>query len=331
MTNDAPEISLVIPVFRESAHVSEAVRTIQGHLGGACSDYEMILVDDGSPDDTWGYVVKEAQASPFVRGIRLSRNFGKEHAVAAGLEAARGRAVIVMDGDLQHPPSVLPEMITAWREGKAQIVEGVKTNRGNEPLLYGMFAALFYGLLRKLSGFDLRGASDYKLLDRRVVDAWLRLRERNLFFRGMTAWLGFSRHQISFQVAPRVGGRSRWSFFALVKLATTAVTGFSSVLLQLVTIFGLMFLSFALILGAYTVSYWAVGRAATGFTTVILLLLIIGGTLMVSLGVMGLYLARIYDEVKARPRYLVSESIGFPASAATQAGAASADRLLNVT
>lgn len=312
-----PEVSLVIPMYRESAQVSATVTAIQAQLAGACSEYEIILVDDGSADDTWSYVVKEAQSSPFVRGIRLSRNFGKEHAVAAGLEASRGRAVIVMDGDLQHPPTLLPEMIAAWREGKGQIVEGVKSDRGREPLLYRMFAASFYGILKKLSGFDLRGASDYKLLDRKVVDAWLRLRERNLFFRGMTAWLGYPRHQIAFKVEPRVGGKSRWSVFALVRLAFTAVTGFSSVLLHLVTFFGIVFLIFAMILGAYTLSYWATGRAVTGFTTVILLLLIIGSLLMVSLGVIGLYLARIYDEVKARPRYLVSENIGFSADVET--------------
>jgi glycosyltransferase involved in cell wall biosynthesis len=228
--------------------------------------------------------------------------------------------VIVMDGDLQHPPSLLLEMIDAWRQGKGHIVEGIKTNRGDEPLLYGVFAAGFYGLLKRLSGFDLRGASDYKLLDRKVVDAWLRLRERNLFFRGMTAWLGFPRHQIPFEVAPRVGGRTRWSFLALVRLALTAVTSFSSVLLQLVTFFGILFLAFALILGAYTLSYWAAGRAVTGFTTVIVILLIIGSALMISLGVIGLYLARIYDEVKARPRYLVCENIGFTEGAPAAQG-----------
>jgi len=302
-------------MYRESEHVGVSLRTIQSKLAEACSDYELIVVDDGSPDDTWEHITREAQNSPFIRAIRLSRNFGKEHALAAGLEAARGRAVIVMDGDLQHPPELLPGMIDLWRKGEADVVEAVKIDRGDEPLLYRIFALGFYRLLRKLSSFDLRGASDYKLMDRRVVAAWLRMPERNLFFRGMTAWLGYRRVQIPFEVAPRVGGQSRWTFYALTMLALTAVTAFSAVLLQLVTFFGILFLVFALGLSAYTLTFWLMGRAVTGFTTVILLLLIIGSLLMVSLGVIGLYLARIYDEVKRRPRYLVAQTIGFASEA----------------
>jgi polyisoprenyl-phosphate glycosyltransferase len=311
MNAPVPEISIVVPMFRESGHVFAVAQAIQSFVGQCADSYEIILVDDGSPDDTWAHMDRSAREVPGVRAMRLSRNFGKEYAVAAGLERARGRCAIVMDGDLQHPPALIPKMIQIWRDGGADVVEAVKTSRGDEGTLSAALANGFYSLLRKLSGFDLQNASDFKLLDRKVVAAWMRLRERNLFFRGMTAWLGFRRTQVDFQVPPRVGGNSRWSLYALARLAVTAITAFSSSLLQLVTLMGLVFLAFALLLGLYTMIIWWSGRAETGFTTVIVLLLIIGGVLMMSLGIIGLYLGRIYDEIKARPRYLVSETIGF--------------------
>ncbi len=303
-----PELSIVIPMFRESGHVPVSLAEIESHVGRCCSDYEIIVIDDGSPDDTWEQIRRYAADHPCCRGMRLSRNFGKEHAVSAGLEHASGRAAIVMDGDLQHPPALIGKMLDPWRTGQADIVEAVKTDRGSESVASALFAQSFYRMLRWLSGFDLQNASDFKLLDRKVIDAWKRLSERNLFFRGMTAWLGFRRVQVPFQVPDRVGGRSQWSFVSLVRLAMTAVTAFSSSLLQLVTLCGLFFLAFSLIWAAYTLSFWFAGRAVEGFTTVILLLLVIGSLIMISLGIIGLYLARIYDEVKGRPRYVISET-----------------------
>ena len=306
-----PEISIVVPMFRESGHVPTVAQTIQSFVAQCAESYEIILIDDGSPDDTWAHMSRAAREVPGVVAVRLSRNFGKEYAVAAGLERARGRCVVVMDGDLQHPPALIPRMVKIWRGGEADVVEAVKTSRGDEGSLNAVLANGFYSMLKKLSGFDLQNASDFKLLDRKVVAAWLRLRERNLFFRGMTAWLGFRRVQVPFEVPPRVGGRSQWSFYALLRLAMTAITAFSSSLLQLVTLMGMVFLGFALLLGAYTVLLWVLGRAVTGFSTVIVLLLIVGSVLMMSLGIIGLYLGRIYDEIKARPRYLVAETAGF--------------------
>ena len=306
------ELSVVVPMFRESAHVPSVLSTIESHLESCTASFELIVVDDGSPDDTWDQIRRYAAGHKAVRGLHLSRNFGKEHAVTAGLELARGRAVIVMDGDLQHPPALIPTMLEYWQKNQADVVEAVKTNRGAESTLSTLFATAFYKLFRHLSGFDLENASDFKLLDRKVVDAWMCLRERNLFFRGMTAWLGFRRVQVPFLVPDRVGGRSRWSLFTLLRLALTAVTAFSSALLQLVTICGTAFLGFSILWGLYTVYVWVRHRAAEGFSTVILLQLLIGSLIMISLGVIGLYLARIYDEVKGRPRYLISETVGVP-------------------
>jgi polyisoprenyl-phosphate glycosyltransferase len=308
---DNPELSVVVPMYCESDNVGVAIEAIAAHVAAACESYEIIAVDDGSPDDTWERLVAESRLRPHLKAIRLSRNFGKEHALSAGLEMSRARGVIVMDADLQHPPELIPEMVARWREGDVDIVEAVKRSRAHDRMRHRMSAGVFYGLLKLLSGFDLRGATDFKLLDRRVVAAWERMPERSLFFRGMVAWLGFRRAKVSFDVPQRVGGVSKWSLFALVRLAVGAVTAFSSTLLQLVTFFGLLFLAFAVVLAAQTLLMKLRGHAVTGFATVILLLLMIGSLLMISMGLIGLYLARIYDEVKGRPRFVVAESLGF--------------------
>jgi glycosyltransferase involved in cell wall biosynthesis len=241
--------------------------------------------------------------------VRLSRNFGKELALCAGLERAGGDAVIVMDGDGQHPPSLLPVMVKTWLSSGADIVQAVKVKRGRESVSSKLGALLFYLILNKLSGFELKGASDYKIMNRKVIDTWLAMRERNVFFRGMTAWMGFKTIQIPFEVAPRRAGKSGWSYLTRAKLALVGITTFSSFPLHLVTFVGLIFFVFAVGLGIQTLYLKLAGRAFTGFTTVILLELIIASLLMISLGIIGEYLARIYEEVKGRPRYIITDSI----------------------
>jgi glycosyltransferase involved in cell wall biosynthesis len=301
-------ISIVIPVFQESEALSPFLAAIRHVLDQVGVSYEVVLVDDGSSDNTWPIIAQEAKTSATVRGFRLSRNFGKESALCAGLEKARGAAVVVMDGDGQHPASLLPEMIRMWRATGADIVQAVKRSRGQESLSSKAGALLFYAILDKFSGFDLRGASDFKLMSRKTVDAWLRMGERNVFFRGMTAWMGFTTVQIPFEVAQRTQGHSTWSYLKRLRLAITGITAFSSLPLQLVTFAGGIFLVFSVILGVQTIYLKLAGQAVSGFATVILLELIIGSLLMISLGVIGEYIARIYREVKGRPRYLVSES-----------------------
>lgn len=302
-------ISVVVPIFCEGDHLRGFLVSVREALTQSGVHHELVLVDDGSSDSTWQIIAAEAQAAPAIRAFRLSRNFGKEAALCAGLEHARGDAVILMDADGQHPPSLLPNLIHAWTHSGADIVEAVKTRRGRESLSDKLGALLFYFLLKRLSGFDFRGASDFKLMNRRAVNAWLSLHERNVFFRGMTAWLGFSTTQIPFEVVARAGGHSTWSLFKRVKLALTGITAFSSLPLQLVTFAGAIFLVFSVLLGAQTLYLKATGQAVSGFATVILLELIIGSFLMISLGIIGEYLARIFEEVKARPRYVISEAI----------------------
>jgi polyisoprenyl-phosphate glycosyltransferase len=302
-------LSVVIPVFREGAHLPAFLTAVRASLSQCNLPYELVLVDDGSPDDTWGVIVGEGKTSQAIRALRLSRNFGKESALCAGLEYARGDAVIVMDADGQHPPSLIPNMVRMWQASGADIVEAVKRRRGRESLSSKLGALLFYFILNKLSGFHFKGASDFKLMNRKTVDAWLKMHERNVFFRGMTVWMGFTTVQIPFEVVPRSAGQSTWSVFKRLKLALVGITAFSSFPLHLVTFAGVIFLGLSVLLGIETLYLKLTGQAVSGFATVILLELIIGSLLMISLGIIGEYLARIYEEVKGRPRYIVAESI----------------------
>jgi polyisoprenyl-phosphate glycosyltransferase len=302
-------ISIVLPVFNEFDSLSSLLDKIEATVPADIA-HEFVLIDDGSVDRSWEEIRRLAGLRGNVRAARFSRNFGKEYAIAAGLETAQGDAVIIMDADGQHPVSLIPQMIELWSTGEVDIIEGVKSDRGRESVSTRIGAGVFYLLWTRLSGFDLEAASDYKLLDRRVVEAFLALDERNLFFRGMTAWLGFRRVQIPFEVAPRTGGSSGWSLFRLMRLAVAGLTGFSAAPLHLVSFAGIIFLLFAFLFAIQTLYVYLSGHAVTGFATVILLLLIIGSLLMFSLGIIGEYLARIYEEVKRRPRYVIAERIG---------------------
>jgi dolichol-phosphate mannosyltransferase len=304
-----PLLSVVIPVFREGRQLSSFLRAVQSSVSQCNLQYELVLVDDGSPDDTWRVITAEAKGSRVTRALRLSRNFGKEAALCAGLEHARGDAVIVMDADGQHPPALIPDMVQTWQSSGADIVEAVKCKRGRESLSSKVGAFLFYFILNRLSGFHFQGASDFKLMNRKAIDAWLRMHERNVFFRGMTVWMGFATVKIPFEVVPRSAGQSTWSVFKRLKLALTGITAFSSFPLHLVTFAGLIFLGLSVLLGIETLYLKLTGQAVSGFATVILLELTIGSLLMISLGIIGEYLARIYEEVKGRPRYLVNELI----------------------
>ena len=308
-THRLPFISVVVPVYREAGEIRGFLTAVRNHLKESGASYELVVVDDGSPDESWSAISAESQTDPNIRALRLSRNFGKESALCAGLEVARGDAVIVMDADGQHPPTLIPEMLSRWQSTGADIVEAVKTRRGQESIASKLGALLFYELLNKLSGFQFKGASDFKLMNRKSVNAWLRMPERNVFFRGMTVWMGFKTVQVPFEVGPRSAGQSAWSAFKRLKLALIGITAFSSFPLHFVTLAGAIFLIVSIGLGVETLYLKLAGRAVSGFATVILLELVIGSLLMISLGVIGEYLARIYEEVKRRPRYVVMESI----------------------
>src|ERR1043166_7096009 len=304
-----PVLSVVIPVHNEADQITQNLGSIYAEAAKAGVSMEVVVVDDGSTDNTWPALATLGREMPQLRALRLSRNFGKEAAICAGLAYSRGQACIVIDSDLQHPPEVMPEMVRLWKAEGWDIVEGVKKTRGAEPFINRLGARFFYRTLSGLSGYDLYGSSDFKLLDRKVIDAWLDMRERNTFFRGMISWLGFRRKQITFSVARRRLTQSRWSFLGLFRLAVVAITAFSSLPLQAVTILGGLFLLCAMLFSGYALVMYFLGLAFPGFTTVIVLELLIGGVLMISLGIIGTYIAQIYQEVKYRPRYVVAETL----------------------
>jgi polyisoprenyl-phosphate glycosyltransferase len=302
-------LSILIPVHNEADQVAENLSLIHAETSKAGLPMEMIVIDDGSTDNTWHALEKMAEQIPELRALRFSRNFGKEAAICAGMAYSTGQACIVLDSDLQHPPDLIPEMVRLWRDEHWDIVEGIKRTRGTEPMINRIGARFFYRTLSRLSGYDLYGSSDFKLLDRKVIDAWLDMRERNTFFRGMITWLGYRRKQISFSVPRRRLTQSRWSFFGLFRLAVIAITAFSSLPLHVVTVLGGMFLLVAAVFSGYALLLYFAGLAFPGFTTVIILELVIGGVLMISLGIIGTYIAQIYQEVKYRPRYVIAETL----------------------
>ncbi|MGI6299175.1 MAG: glycosyltransferase family 2 protein [Saccharofermentanales bacterium] len=305
-------LSVLIPFYNEEQQIPITLQTVIPIIESVDPEFELVLVDDGSSDRTYEIINEAAVKDTRIVGLRFSRNFGKEAAIRAALDYATGDAVILMDGDLQHPPEKIPEMVRLWRDEHYDVVEGVKTYRGKESFMSRLNAKIFYGLFWKTCGYDLRNASDFKLLDRRVVNEWRRLGERDTFFRGLSAWLGFRRTKFEFEVAERSAGGSKWSVFRLIQLSINAITGFSTMPLQLITYLGLLLLVGSVILAIKTLIVWFAGEAAGGITTVILLQLLIGGSIMLSLGLIGLYIARIFEEVKGRPSYIIAETTREP-------------------
>jgi polyisoprenyl-phosphate glycosyltransferase len=305
--SDAPVISLVVPAYRESQGLRHLAAELERTLVPLGERFEVILVDDGSPDDTFAVIEELAAHRPWLAGLRLSRNFGKEAALLAGLREAHGAAVITIDADLQHPPALIPELVAAWRRG-ATVVHAVKSERYGHGRIYTAAANLATIALSRLTHLPLRNASDYKLLDRRVVDILINdLVERERFFRGLAEWVGFRQVDVAFTVQPGVREDRRWTPTALVRLAATAMVSFTSAPLQLVTVLGMLTLLLSVGVGGEALLSWFEGRSRTGFLTIIFTLLIIGSFVMMSLGIIGAYLAKIYEELKRRPNYLIEE------------------------
>ncbi|MCL2197379.1 MAG: glycosyltransferase family 2 protein [Defluviitaleaceae bacterium] len=302
-------LSIIIPACNEGSVISKTAGYIQAIMTEADIRYEIVFVDDGSSDDTWQQVETLAEDDTRIIGVKFSKNFGKESAILAGLEHASGSACALMDCDLQHPPKVLIEMYSVWKEGDVDVVEGMKTSRGREAFIYKHFSNLFYYLIERMGGIKLKAASDFQLLDRRVVDIIVSLPERQRFFRALSSWVGFSRKQVFFCVEQRDSGASKFNFYKSAKYALSNITSFSSAPLQLVTVIGILFFVISILLGIHTFVSWAQGNSIEGFTTVILLLLIIGAMLMLSLGILGYFIGKIYEEIKCRPPYLVQKTL----------------------
>ncbi|MCR4933929.1 MAG: glycosyltransferase family 2 protein [Lachnospiraceae bacterium] len=302
-------ISLIIPSYNEEENIQNTVDKLTELLSKQSFDYELIFVNDGSKDKTYEKILEASKKDSHVKGISFSRNFGKEAAIFAGLEVAVGAACVVIDCDLQHPPKLIPEMVKKWEEGY-EVVEGVKSDRGKESFIHRAFANLFYKIMSGLIKIDMRSTSDYKLLDRKVVDVLLDLPEHNTFFRALSFWVGFKSVKLEYEVEERQFGTTKWSFGSLIKYAINNATSFSTAPLQIVTFVGVVSIILSIGLGVQTLVKFFMGTAKEGFPTVILLQLLIGGFIMLSLGIIGHYIARIYEEVKGRPRYIIKEHTG---------------------
>ena len=302
-------LSVILPSYNEEKMIPVAADTISAILEHENIDFELLFVDDGSKDATWENITRAAELNKHVVGVHFSRNFGKEAAMFAGLEKASGDCCVVIDCDLQHPPEKIVEMYMLWEDGY-EVVEGIKEDRGEESGFHKFAANSFYGLISKATGMDMSSSSDFKLLDRKVVDTLNKLPERNVFFRALSFWVGFKKATVYYSVRERTEGVSKWSTKSLIKYAITNIGSFSSAPLHIVTVLGFIMLAVAIVFSIISLVQKLTGQALGGFTTVILLLMFSSSIIMISLGIVGYYIARIYDEIKGRPRYIISQMVG---------------------
>lgn len=302
-------LSVIIPAYNEAENIGPAADAIGGVLREAGIGHELIFVNDGSTDESWSVISALSETDPAVRGLCFSRNFGKESAIFAGISAAAGDCCVVIDCDLQHPPEKIVDMYRLWEQG-FEVIEGVKATRGKESAGYSLAARVFYKLISKSTGLDLMNASDFRLLDRKAMDSLLSMGEQHAFFRALSSWIGFRTATVEFDVRSRNAGQTKWTTRALVRYALTNITSFTTAPMQLITVMGVITLVVSVIMGVVALYQKFSGVALGGFTTVIILQLFTGSLVMMSLGIIGHYLAKIYDELKARPRYIISDQCG---------------------
>ncbi len=306
----APAISCVVPAYNEAANLALLLPALSAALDALGPRWEILVVDDGSRDHT-AQVLQPWLQRPGVRHLALSRNFGKEAALSAGLEHAAGDVVLMLDADGQHPLTLLPRMLAGWRAG-ADTVCAVRDNRSDETAAKRLGTRLFYGIVNAGSPVPIpRDAGDFRLMDRRVVDALLALPERNRFLKGLYAWVGFRTEFIAYTPAPRAQGKSRFSLWRLLGLALTGLTAFSTLPLRLWSGLGALVAAAALGYGALiVVDHFFNGNPVPGWPTVVVSLMFFSGVQLLSIGILGEYVGRIFDEVKRRPLYLLRSSAG---------------------
>ncbi len=300
------KVTVIIPVFNEGEILKDTTIEIKKILDNISTiQYELLFVDDGSQDNTYKILEEISLTDSKVSFISFSKNFGKEAAILAGLENAKSDGVIIIDADLQHPPELIPEMIELWQKENYDVIDGIKASRGKENPFYKLSSLLFNFLMNKLTGLNLKGSSDFKLLDKKVVDEILRCSERTRFFRGLTEWVGFKHKKIFFNVNQRKGGKTKWSLTKLIKYSLNNIIAFSSVPLKLISLLGFFVIFIAIGLIIQTLYLKFTYNAVEGFTTVIISVSFFSGIILLSLGVIGEYLSKIYEEIKARPSYIL--------------------------
>ena len=302
--------SFVIPVLDEEAVLPHLLERLDALLAGLDAPAEVIIVDDGSADETFALIEKRCAVDRRFRGVRLSRNFGHQVAITAGMEHARGGAVIVMDADLQDPPEVVFEMIERWRQGFA-VVAGRRVERHGESWAKRTSAHLFYRILDRMSDTPIPvDVGDFRLMDRRAVDALLSMPERQRYVRGMVAWLGFPQTTVEYVRPERLAGETKYPAKKMIGLAVNAVVGFSAVPLRIISKLGIFVSGVSFVAGFASIVAYFLGATVPGWTSTVVVGFFVGGVQLVVLGVIGEYVGRIYDEVRRRPLYVVSETVG---------------------
>ena len=306
MTRREPElVSVVTPMLNEEGTARVFVERVIAALGPV--PWELVVVDDGSTDATREILAELAAADERIKVVELSRNFGHQTAMTAGLDHARGDAVVTIDSDLQDPPELIATMLDCWRDG-VDVVYAARTGRDGETRFKLATAHVFYRLLSRISSVPLtRDSGDFRLLDRRAVDALLGMRERNRYLRGMTVWIGFTQTAVSYKRDPRYAGSTKFSLTRMFRFSLDAIASFSHMPLQIATLVGFAVAAFAFMMIPVAILFRVFGQFVPGVTTTIIAVLLLGGIQLMSIGVIGEYVGRIYDEVKARPLYLVSQ------------------------
>ena len=299
-------LSVIIPSYNEENCIKSVYSKVSSLLKENAIEGEFIFIDDGSTDGTYNTIKELSLEAENITGLHFSRNFGKESAISAGLSATRGDCAVVIDCDLQHPPEKIIEMYRLWEQGY-EIIEGIKRARGDEKAAHGVGAKIFYSLISRMVGFDMENSSDFKLLDRKVIDVINKMPERG-FFRAISYWVGYKKATVEFDVGERIHGESKWSTLSLIRYAVSNISSFSTAPMQIVTILGVVMLVITVIFGVWALIDKIIGRAIEGMTTVIIITIFIGSIIMISLGIIGYYIARIYEEIKGRPRYIISST-----------------------
>ena len=297
-------LSVIIPAYNEEKCIKEAYYTIHRLCSENKIESEFIFVDDGSQDETYQMITELSKEHDNITGLHFSRNFGKEAAISAGLAEVNGDCAVIIDCDLQHPPEKIVEMYRLWEQGY-EVIEGIKKERGKEKKTYSFGAKIFYSAISRMAGFDMSNSSDFKLLDRKVVDVLNKMPERG-FFRAISYWVGYRTTTVEYDVKQRTNGESKWSTRGLFKYALSNISSYTTAPMQIVTALGMVMLIISVIFGVWALIDKIVGRALEGMTTVIIITIFIGSIIMISLGIIGYYIARIYEEIKGRPRYIIS-------------------------
>jgi len=314
-TMPQPLITVLIPICNEEQNLPALGRRLPEVLEQLDCDWRVLFVDDGSHDRSMDLIRKlNAQDHRFT-AISFSRNFGKEIAVAAGLRHVKGDACIIMDADLQHPPETLTKFVKHWRDG-FDIVYGQRIDRQNDGFIYRTIAHAYYRVFNFLVDSDIpKNAGDFRLLSRRAIDAMNRLRERSRFNKGLYSWIGFKSVAVPYAVAERQHGQSKWRFRHLARHAVDGMTSFSTLPLRLSSLLGIIISALALVYStSFLLSTLIFGRALPGFPTLIISVMFFAGAQLISLGIIGEYLGRVYDEVKARPLYIIADHVGVAAA-----------------